>query len=1108
MAPEKEMALEKALHNTTSHLNTKKLKEQVESLKEVQKEQYLDILSMYVIFWFMVNYYNKANGLNLSIDEFKNELIKKENLEIEQIFIDILNKNLNYNLVDFIKWIKVIIKENRFKKILQNTNNNYSEAFKIYDSIYNISFKLQNKNLEILNVDNQLKTALYPESLENPDFKKYIDDIEIIYWEKIDCGLDWFLQMFNESWNIHGSILQDPKKSNLLKWIALIKQNFWDYNISLIEKINLVDNNIVWDALSSEFETILKLKWALLTNFSTFWLSFPKTNFNSNIYRFINSKVLNSDIEALNKKLNENIYLAEIFNQFYSNKDLSFTIINDNMGYLNKENKKVLNNLWINRFIESNIWYWINLLWLFDEFNYQIKNAIDEKKVENKENFIEWFTDFLSKIWTKAKNIDEMYLLLKNYITYIRLWEKEKQDFLNNWLKNIQELKELFPKTWVLISDNVENAMQNKEKIYLKNIFSEIKNIDIDYIPNETEKQNLEQAKNIWLFLKNDWGIDEIRLSDVFLIINTKKVEFFMNNRNSTNFKNLKSKYLLNWIWEKFKTSDLLIFDCKTNDEDSKINYNKQISFYIEELLENNNYTFLINNYNTIKNKILLNKWYHNIEILAWVLRITNKKLYLPSIENEKLSKNLWLSDEDKINLFWLNIDEIKYNSKWIDLYRYYLIHSKYKNYLNNINYVFLEVKKVIDINNIKFNQLDLLWFLTDIHSWHLPEYWNSLEEIVKNIPILKTLEIKFKNSDEIKFYLRTLKNNQDFLDIAKEKDFEIFFDNLSKEYYWWNKEVYTLNYAIEIYKHLKTDEKIKSDVLAWDFTKIDEVMKFMKQKFAINTNHPFFINSAVRLIENFEWTKNLIQKLEWLWENVNSNKIAIVCLVWKIISKEPGKNNFFFDKIKLIDNIKTNIYNKEKYERLKEWNREKPSLYTERPNLENMTILELWYIYIFNEWMQNTFSWDNENKLSNLILKDYFDKTTEVWWFFYLEYSAWKIIFKNNIDTSLSTNDNSHESSWKSNFFPWIHYHFHAFLIDNKEAVWPSWYWFKWWGDFTVSNIYWAPLSLITPIKLNNWNLEINYDLYWVKKGFDENKVDYSKYSVVDMWSIKLKRH
>jgi hypothetical protein len=48
---------------------------------------------------------------------------------------------------------------------------------------------------------------------------------------------------------------------------------------------------------------------------------------------------------------------------------------------------------------------------------------------------------------------------------------------------------------------------------------------------------------------------------------------------------------------------------------------------------------------------------------------------------------------------------------------------------------------------------------------------------------------------------------------------------------------------------------------------------------------------------------------------------------------------------------------------------------YTERPKLENMTLIQLWYIYSYNNAIADT----NSTDFKDIILKDSADTTTEV---------------------------------------------------------------------------------------------------------------------------------
>lgn len=213
---------------------------------------------------------------------------------------------------------------------------------------------------------------------------------------------------------------------------------------------------------------------------------------------------------------------------------------------------------------------------------------------------------------------------------------------------------------------------------------------------------------------------------------------------------------------------------------------------------------------------------------------------------------------------------------------------------------------------------LHLLNFLSSIYAGKDKYFNGNLEDFQKNMEKLEKTGVKIISADELKLFFRETQFAPEFLNYIQNPDFLTFYNNFSEKFFETSKTIHSLIFSFEIFKNASKNPEILARMKSGDFSDISEIMKFFKEKFSLNSHHPYFLASASHFMGNLENTKNLLSELESRGEKINSNQIFMVKIVSEIFAKNPEKREIFMNIDKMRELIQKEIYSRPEYARPK----------------------------------------------------------------------------------------------------------------------------------------------------------------------------------------------
>lgn len=1098
----------------------KKQEEILRELNNVPTEEYIQILLWWIDLEDFIDWWQQKYNTHTDEEGILKELRWKDsNLEREKIVLDYFHFSWNIFKVNNLKYRNWMFRTKEFKGILEDVGD-YSEAYRLYSIIYDDSH--QGRGFDVFS---KRKLATYPQTLNNKSYMDYIVWVEEDFWESIDVWIDDFFLWWKQYGWVQTLLKTREWREYLSGFLDIIEKIFpWEFSLHMKLKIIFTYKKgvLIW----SDFRETIEKKKELNDVLKEWWIDFPHhgiafVNFLASRFSFSDTSEL-LDFFSKNRDIWKTLSPHLKFS-YYSPEDL-----NVELAWLNHEVDGVLNNLQIDRFIKSwndrKEWnYWISMVSIVE----RIEDDISDMN-ESKDEVLKDFWNFLQSFWISLTSPDAIFLVWRSY-TIFREMTHEERTLLND-IKVSDLVVDIFPESSGFIADNLWNLLRYKtqddiEK--LKNFIDSLKDLGIkmDYIPSPSELRLGNEVMWLITTFQNEWNVSDIRLSDIYLLIELEKEDFFKDQNNSRKFLKLLELYWLVWDYWPVALRDILWLDLPYNSWYRRT-YEWDIWLSIESIFQDIPFTFFEKYSEEIRDKIFEKGERITIEKLKGMIIYSRDGVYTFHHQDYAFISDeldgLWFSGvetREVLAFFSTSTDE---TSHWIEYYRYLVTNvKKEEDKLNKYHSLFKQFSEVFD-KNPRFESQDLLDFIIRVDQGN-SEFTQNIELLERTIWILQKYGVKLRSVDELRMFVRACEYDGVILEILWGRDFLVFFHLIKNKYFNGVNDIFWLIFWVEIYKFLQENSDFKDRILSKDFENVDETISYVESKFQIGDIHPSILNSVFRFSPNIKNTKVLISRLEESWEEVTANEVFVVDFVSKMIWEDNLKEDFLFNRDKLIESIIESIWSSRVYERKSQWMvKSRKNLakiwknqgidvsevmanyllfrqwYTERPeSYERLSLLKLWQIYVFQQWLINI----DQKRLQELIIKDWEDTSTEVWGTLYPKAKWNKVYLEYWMDPSLSNSDESHVY-WSSPVLVWwFNFHFHALGNENRLDAWPSWYW-NIGTDFGYSysnNLIWVTF---TPIKWNQMKgIKVNTDMYMLlRNGTDPEKIKPNDFFVLDL--------
>ena len=629
---------------------------------------------------------NEIKKLNQEIDNLKynefnmkklNEEISEINKKLYKIEVDtsILEKNIKNN--DYL--YKNALNEE--EKDNQNVINKYNEIEEKYNELYN-KMKL------IKEQQNKVGMELMANEINENNYKQEISKSE----DKLNKFLEESNLKFNNTLNeIYSNFIENTSnKDNELNMIKYEIKNSEEMvkqikmNLKPIIEINQIQNNI--NALGKQMGDMNNIYNQIIKEHENI-----QTKNNELHQSLLNA---NNDIRDINNQISQNkINIDEIKNNYITKNNLKD--INDKINNINNEikalnetfenNKKLLNNANneiknINKTSDEIIQkeeYDKEMNKKNNEFN-ELKNFYSNKIDESNNNYAEIINQF------NQFNEEEMNSMININKQFKDISDQVKSN--NNDIKKLETENNSIYDEFILIKDkfklldkNISNLnkleninVENKKEIEIIN--DRINNLENDLMLNKTNENN------------NNNEIDNLQLESL------ESLDNFNNKVNKENeIRENKYKELI-----KETQNNEMILENHINEINQKQEYN--INEITNKLNEFKKQQFMLNEQN-MKNIEQLNhgiseqiREYENIKqsLESDLNNNNNKKILETRINNLEREVDEWLEFSKKIDQ--LMVENMEENLEKIEE-----INSQMKNFRENVNNQFKEMKIYID---------------------------------------------------------------------------------------------------------------------------------------------------------------------------------------------------------------------------------------------------------------------------------------------------------------------------------------------------------------------------------------------------------------------------
>ena len=629
---------------------------------------------------------NEIKKLNQEIDNLKynefnmkklNEEISEINKKLYKIEVDtsILEKNIKNNDCLYKNAL------NEEEKNNQNVINKYNEIEEKYNELYN-KMKL------IKEQQNKVGMELMANEINENNYKQEISKSE----DKLNKFLEESNLKFNNTLNeIYSNFIENTSnKDNELNMIKYEIKNSEEMakqiktNLKPIIEINQIQNNI--NALGKQMGDMNNIYNQIIKEHENI-----QTKNNELHQSLLNA---NNDIRDINNQISQNkINIDEIKNNYITKNNLKD--INDKINNINNEiktlnetfenNKKLLNNANneiknINKTSDEIIQkeeYDKEMNKKNNEFN-ELKNFYSNKIDESNNNYAEIINQF------NQFNEEEMNSMININKQFKDISDQVKLN--NNDIKKLETENNSIYDEFILIKDkfklldkNISNLnkleninVENKKEIEIIN--DRINNLENDLMLNKTNENN------------NNNEIDNLQLESL------ESLDNFNNKVNKENeIRENKYKELI-----KETQNNEMILENHINEINQKQEYN--INEITNKLNEFKKQQFMLNEQN-MKNIEQLNhgiseqiREYENIKqsLESDFDNNNNKKILETRINNLEREVDEWLEFSKKIDqLMVKNMEE--------NLEKIEEINSQMKNFRENVNNQFKEMKIYID---------------------------------------------------------------------------------------------------------------------------------------------------------------------------------------------------------------------------------------------------------------------------------------------------------------------------------------------------------------------------------------------------------------------------
>ena len=629
---------------------------------------------------------NEIKKLNQEIDNLKynefnmkklNEEISEINKKLYKIEVDtsILEKNIKNNDCLYKNAL------NEEEKNNQNVINKYNEIEEKYNELYN-KMKL------IKEQQNKVGMELMTNEINENNYKQEISKSE----DKLNKFLEESNLKFNNTLNeIYSNFIENTSnKDNELNMIKYEIKNSEEMvkqikmNLKPIIEINQIQNNI--NALGKQMGDMNNIYNQIIKKHENI-----QTKNNELHQSLLNA---NNDIKDINNQISQNkINIDEIKNNYITKDNLKD--IKDKINNINNEiktlyeafenNKKLLNNANneiknINKTSDEIIQkeeYDKEMNKKNNEFN-ELKNFYSNKIDESNNNYAEIINQF------NQFNEEEMNSMININRQFKDISDQVKLN--NNDIKKLETENNSIYDEFILIKDkfklldkNISNLnkleninVENKKEIEIIN--DRINNLENDLMLNKTNENN------------NNNEIDNLQLESL------ESLDNFNNKVNKENeIRENKYKELI-----KETQNNEMILENHINEINQKQEYN--INEITNKLNEFKKQQFMLNEQN-MKNIEQLNlgiseqiREYENIKqsLESDLNNNNNKKILETRINNLEREVDEWLEFSKKIDQ--LMVENMEENLEKIEE-----INSQMKNFRENVNNQFKEMKIYID---------------------------------------------------------------------------------------------------------------------------------------------------------------------------------------------------------------------------------------------------------------------------------------------------------------------------------------------------------------------------------------------------------------------------
>ena len=463
---------------------------------------------------------------------------------------------------------------------------------------------------------------------------------------------------------------------------------------------------------------------------------------------------------------------------------------------------------------------------------------------------------------------------------------------------------------------------------------------------------NSPKAKELYDVLTNKWGVDRITLDEFnYLLADSNALSFFKSDEMQVKFKSLDESYNLGIYLENKPSEILRVFE---NREFFEKNYEILSDPKVVEYFKlYNPARFKSQDNPSFKGNALDLIYFSNLDKLKNIEDILlcsanlQKEYGLPL---ENIPEHVFYSSEK------IKSDELKESYKWAK------------------DFYFKDVKSV-DKQDL-FNAADIAYKQNDLD---------------KTIFAIDNMGIE-RSSSNLAFIVKFLHDNESVRTTVLDSDFQKFSNVLDDRFYSGKKDVSRILEYVELFNEAKDKPERLKAVLSNEF---QNVTKTIGQMFHVATERPSTLLPMMKAAENFDKSalEGLFGILKLKGEKIHSNDAMFLVEIAKDKNLRSQLENRAGMLAELSEVYKSKSYPRSEIDQLSELpepseiseesfkntrikeREEVINNYTERPNLEEFSNLQLLRLTLINRALQSE---EFQKKLGQIAKADISDKTTE----------------------------------------------------------------------------------------------------------------------------------